>query len=149
MIHDIDIVGAGIQSEALPLSRTVKGQIRINSGNERLDGVIAQMYRGIDEMVFALLAARELASVEGAPMTDLAKLARQLVEDVLAAPTTVQADNAVLSAFGEVLAWVEQEARRRAGMLESSGYTLEYLKGGVSAYTALAAWIARQREGKA
>jgi hypothetical protein len=41
----VDVVGAGIQSEAYPMSRTVKGEIRIASGDDGMDARIKELFR--------------------------------------------------------------------------------------------------------
>jgi hypothetical protein len=59
----VDIVGPGLQSEKVPLSRRVKGAITINTGNEQRDEQIYQLFHRAG-MEASLLLGNPVLAVE-------------------------------------------------------------------------------------
>lgn len=55
IVFYIDIVGTGIQSEEMPISRTVRGEVRINTGSEKLDKQIEDLFQRARIEAYALL----------------------------------------------------------------------------------------------
>lgn len=51
----IDVVGSGIQSEAYPMSRVVKGEVFVDTGDETLDARLIEIYRNAGREAYLLL----------------------------------------------------------------------------------------------
>lgn len=51
----IDVVGSGIQSGAYPMSRVVKGQVQVETGDETLDLRVIEIYRNAGREAYLLL----------------------------------------------------------------------------------------------